>query len=355
MTSYSVDVADDELSPSEIFWHDHYDFFRNHGYTLRRRYEPDWTGRLLDETNNVLSFARPFDSNTLTSHTYIHIHFSMGSPERNQSEPGPSRLRSSSSFSSEESPKNASDDELSSTGDLVNGIDSEGFSGRSEKIVQPLTREALEEFKKIQDQAGVIYISRIPPGMRPSKVRHLMSLHGEIGRVYLQQEDPKRAYLRKKFTTTKKAQFTEGWVEFKDKKVARKVADMLNAQPIGGKKGTRFHDDVWTMKYLPRFKWNMLTEQIAHEAAIHTAKLRVEISQSRHEQQEYLKNVELARVLEKRAEKKQEKGEELQFKPLKEPQTRSKRPADNTDEVLQIRKRKKTSEDQLDGVLSSIF
>lgn len=74
--------------------------------------------------------------------------------------------------------------------------------------------------------------------------------------------DPKRAYLRRKHTSTKKAHFTEGWVEFKDKKVARAVAEMLNAQPIGGKKGTRWRDDVWTMKYLPRFKWNMLTEQV---------------------------------------------------------------------------------------------
>jgi ESF2/ABP1 family protein len=74
--------------------------------------------------------------------------------------------------------------------------------------------------------------------------------------------DPKRAYLRRRYTSTKKPHYTEGWVEFKDKKVARSVAAMLNAQPIGGKKRSRWRDDVWTMKYLPKFKWNMLTEQI---------------------------------------------------------------------------------------------
>lgn len=150
----------------------------------------------------------------------------------------------------------------------------------SPPIVQPLSAEALAEFNAAQERAGVVYISRIPPGMRPTKVRHLMSAYGEVGRVYLQQEgstapfdqiylphdhplaDPKRAYLRRKHTSTKKAHFTEGWVEFKDKMVARSVAAMLNAQPIGGKKGTRWRDDVWTMKYLPRFKWNMLTEQV---------------------------------------------------------------------------------------------
>lgn len=72
--------------------------------------------------------------------------------------------------------------------ELVDGMDPEGFFGPAEKIVKPLTREALAEFKAIQDRAGVIYISRIPPGMRPTKVRHIMSAYGEIGRVYLQQE-----------------------------------------------------------------------------------------------------------------------------------------------------------------------
>ncbi|CAK5262636.1 unnamed protein product, partial [Mycena citricolor] len=152
------------------------------------------------------------------------------------------------------------EESISEEDELPVGMDPQGFSGP--KTIKPLSREALAAFQAAQDRAGVIYISRIPPGMRPTKVRHLMSAHGEVGRVYLQQEDAKRAYLRRKFTSTKKAHFTEGWVEFKDKKVARIVAGMLNAQPIGGKKGTRWRDDVWTMKYLPKFKWTMLTEQI---------------------------------------------------------------------------------------------
>jgi ESF2/ABP1 family protein len=66
------------------------------------------------------------------------------------------------------------------------GMELEGFAGP--KIVQPLTPEALAKFNAAQARTGVIYISRIPPGMRPAKVRHLMSAHGEVGRVYLQQE-----------------------------------------------------------------------------------------------------------------------------------------------------------------------
>jgi ESF2/ABP1 family protein len=266
---------------------------------------------------------------------------------------------------------------------LTDDMDPEGFSGPS-KIVKPLTPEALAAFKAAQERAGVIYISRIPPGMRPSKVRHLMSAYGEVGRVYLQQEgvlgyrfqcndflnlltDAKSAYLRRKYTSTKKPHFTEGWVEFKDKTVARSIAEMLNAQPIGGKKGTRWRDDVWTMKYLPKFKWNMLTEQvgeyfmtnrlrsllifrIAHEAAIHTARLRVELSQSKSEQRDYLKNVELARVLDKRRKQKGELPEQ--------PKRERKRPTEEADDVRR-KKRERTDSSgdkgQLDSVLSSIF
>lgn len=57
-----------------------------------------------------------------------------------------------------------------------------------ETPVKPLTKEELAAFKAAKERTGVIYISRIPPGMQPPKVRHLLSALGEIGRVYLQQE-----------------------------------------------------------------------------------------------------------------------------------------------------------------------
>ncbi|KAF8803947.1 hypothetical protein BYT27DRAFT_7195299 [Phlegmacium glaucopus] len=265
-------------------------------------------------------------------------------------EPGPSRVQRDSesaessdySGSEEEGEEGDEGDEIrASPNDPAEGMDPEGFAG--EKILKPLTPEALAAFQVAQNRAGVIYISRIPPGMRPTKVRHLMSAYGDIGRVYLQQEDAKRAYLRRKYTSTKKPHYTEGWVEFKDKKVARSVAEMLNAQPIGGKKGTRWRDDIWTMKYLPRFKWNMLTEQVAHEAAVHAAKLRVELSQSKAEQQAYLKNVELARVLDKRVAKKREKGEEFELKTRKR---------SNDGEEIGGRTKKKVN---VDDILSGVF
>ena len=37
---------------------------------------------------------------------------------------------------------------------------------------------------------------------------------------------------------------------------------MLNGQPMGGKRRSAYHFDLWSLKYLPKFKWEALTEEI---------------------------------------------------------------------------------------------
>ena len=123
-------------------------------------------------------------------------------------EAGPSRLADKENYTSECSASTSEatnvegdilvDDESSEHEDeleegeydeagFVHGMDHTGFIG-DKTLLKPLTPEALAVFKAAQDRAGVVYISRIPPGMQPAKVRHLMGKYGEVGRVYLQQE-----------------------------------------------------------------------------------------------------------------------------------------------------------------------
>lgn len=37
---------------------------------------------------------------------------------------------------------------------------------------------------------------------------------------------------------------------------------MLNSNPMGGKRRSAHHDDLWCLKYLPKFKWDHLTEEM---------------------------------------------------------------------------------------------
>lgn len=53
-------------------------------------------------------------------------------------------------------------------------------------IMAPLSQKELASFESKQRKRGIIYIGRIPPGMTPPKVRHLLSGFGEVERIYLQ-------------------------------------------------------------------------------------------------------------------------------------------------------------------------
>ena len=59
--------------------------------------------------------------------------------------------------------------------------------------------------------------------------------------------------LDKAANTKKGRMFSEGWIEFEDKKVAKTVASKLNNAQIGGKKKSRWYDEIWNLKYLHRY------------------------------------------------------------------------------------------------------
>ena len=62
-------------------------------------------------------------------------------------------------------------------------------------------------------KTGVIYISRIPPFMKPSTLRHLLTPYGTILRLFLTPE-PSPAYTKRvKSGGNKKRSFIDGWVE----------------------------------------------------------------------------------------------------------------------------------------------
>ncbi|BFZ62559.1 RNA-binding ATPase activator esf2 [Saitoella coloradoensis] len=184
--------------------------------------------------------------------------------------------------------------------------------GKSKKLAG-LSSEDLEKARLARKKSGVVYMSRIPPFMKPQKVKHLLQKFGPIGRIFLAPEDPKSYAKRVRFGGNKKRNFTEGWIEFKDKKVAKTVAETLNATGIGGKKGSYYHDDLWNLKYLPKFKWDHLTEQIAYENASRQSRLRAEIQQATRENKTFIQNVERGKMVanmeaKKGAKRKREDG-----------------------------------------------
>lgn len=136
---------------------------------------------------------------------------------------------------------------------------------------------------------GVIYLSSVPDGMNVSQTTAFFSEFGRVGRVFLQPDKTDKQ--KGKYNRV----FSEGWVEFLSKKVARTSAERLNCQPVGGKRRSKAHDQIWNIKYLPRFKWVHLSERLAYEAAVRQQRLRTEISQVKREAEHFKNSVETKR------------------------------------------------------------
>ncbi|XP_002070970.2 pre-rRNA-processing protein esf2 [Drosophila willistoni] len=149
---------------------------------------------------------------------------------------------------------------------------------------------------------GIIYISNIPKHMNVIRIREILGEMGKIGRVYLQPEKQlgnKKKSKRKKYNI----HFTEGWVEFESKRVAKQIVPMLNNKQISTRKKSQFYDSLWSMKYLPRFKWVHLTERMNYEQAVHKQRLQTEVSQARKETTFFQNNLDKSEYLKKQAKK----------------------------------------------------
>ncbi|KAG2435522.1 hypothetical protein HYH02_011816 [Chlamydomonas schloesseri] len=191
---------------------------------------------------------------------------------------------------------------LSGSGD---GGDGERGSGKKTKKV--LSKRKLQAVNEASDRRGIVYISRIPPHMKPHKLRQLLEPHGTLGRVYCAPEDPAARRLRKQKGGNSGKNFTEGWVEFEDKRRAKRAALALNGQPMGGSKRSAYYYDLWNIKYLPKFKWDTLTEEINYQRAVREQRLVAEISAAKRERDFYLSRVDKAKAIdaikERRAKK----------------------------------------------------
>ncbi|XP_073828761.1 uncharacterized protein [Musca autumnalis] len=168
-----------------------------------------------------------------------------------------------------------------------------------------------EDKPKKKRKKGIIYISNIPKHMNVTRIREILGEYGKIGRVYLQPEklpgsdDKKKKKKRKPFAR----HFTEGWVEFESKRVAKQIVPLLNNKQISTRKKSQFYDYIWSMKYLPRFKWCHLTERMNYEQAVHKQRLMAEVSQARKETTFFQNNLDKSEFIKKK-EKQMKKLEE---------------------------------------------
>jgi len=162
----------------------------------------------------------------------------------------------------------------------------EEMDSENPKKKKMMERKLAGDGQERRKKPGVIYLSSVPEGMNVTQTTAFFSEFGRVGRVFLQPDKTDKQ--KGKYNRV----FSEGWVEFMSKKVARVAAERLNCQPVGGKRKSKAHDQTWNIKYLPRFKWVHLSERLAYEAAVRQQRLRTEISQVKREAEHFKSSVE---------------------------------------------------------------
>ena len=145
----------------------------------------------------------------------------------------------------------------------------------------------VEELKEKIRRSGVLYMSRVPIGMKISELRKLLEDYG-MERCYLVPLKKKMEIINGK----KVQAYKEGWIEFNEKIYAKLAEYQLNGKPIGGSRKCPYRDELWNLKYLHKFKWNDLIENITMEKKIQEKKLKIEIAQSKRENDFIVKNYE---------------------------------------------------------------
>ncbi|KAJ6062049.1 uncharacterized protein N7446_006169 [Penicillium canescens] len=162
--------------------------------------------------------------------------------------------------------------------------------------------------KKPKSVNGVIYLSSLPPYLKPFALKAMLEQRGfePITKIFLAPLLPSAAGNRRR--SNKRKIYTDGWVEFASKKTAKICAETLNAHIVGGRKGGWYHDDVWNMKYLRGFKWTDLMEQVQRERSEREARQRIEDSRAKKEEKMFVAGVESGRVADGMARKNEEKA-----------------------------------------------
>jgi ESF2/ABP1 family protein len=170
-------------------------------------------------------------------------------------------------------------------------------SPSEKKKIHKLSLTKTQDFNETLRKRGVVYIARIPPRMNPTKLKALLSDFGDVTRIYLVEEDASNRKRRRKNGGSGSKRYTEGWVEFGQKKIAKVVAQNLNNTPISNHKRDYHCGDLWNLKYLSKFQWSHLTEKVAYERRVREQKLRVEMMQAKRENASYTQLVETGKKL----------------------------------------------------------
>ncbi|GAM21193.1 hypothetical protein SAMD00019534_043680, partial [Acytostelium subglobosum LB1] len=173
-------------------------------------------------------------------------------------------------------------------------VDDQGTGLKKKKkknyVIKPMSQDKILDLQAKNQQKGVIYLSTIPAKMTAAKLKNLLLKHGSVTRMKLLKANVERKAKRNDM-------FKEGWIEFSDKKEARRIALILNNQPMGGKQKDIHRDCLWNIRYLPKFKWYHLMDKLVQKKLERDKRIHMELDRVRKENSSFLNQLEHSKTV----------------------------------------------------------
>ena len=146
-------------------------------------------------------------------------------------------------------------------------------------------------YKEKQQQSGIVYIGRVPPSLGPGAVREMLAQFGTILRVYFKPESRQSLGHRRAQHRATARRYDCGWIEFSDKRHAKKCAVVLNGTAMKSTTNSRqVREDLWMLQYLSKVKWDDLRQEHQHFDEIHNVKTAKAMEEGRSETSEFIRN-----------------------------------------------------------------
>lgn len=154
---------------------------------------------------------------------------------------------------------------------------------------------------------GVVYVAQLPHGWTRVQVIRYFEKFGEVTRVFLNKKDTKGNRKGRGFI------FTDGWIEYRKKRHAKKLVALMHGAPIGGKKRNKHAQDLLMLSYLKGFDFGSLYEDVMHVKRTRQDRLNAQMARVKKESQIYMELLEQkhsTEQLKQRLSKKNDKKDE---------------------------------------------
>jgi hypothetical protein len=151
---------------------------------------------------------------------------------------------------------------------------------------------------------GIVYLSRVPPGLDVGIVRSILGRVGPLDRVWLRAEGKEFVAARRSLGGRRRAGYTDGWVEFLRTADADSAVELLNGQPMtGATRRGRFQNDLWCLRLLPGFNWDDLVNEACGPKRERVLRVKSEVAAARRERAFVEQRAALAKSIENSEER----------------------------------------------------